>query len=135
MSSFVYCMRGSDWRQCCLSSIKTSESFVFISSWLLLCGLVAGLLPDGGGSKSVAGNTSPQACKTGIKNHDVKGNPLLTWGPGAARLPQRVVGELPGVSSPWISPLQPEHREIHLFPLQFLSVAAACDLWLSPSPL
>lgn len=123
-------MRGSDWRQRCLSSIKTSKSFVFISTWLLLCGLVAGLLPDGGGSKSVAGNTSPQACKTGTKNHDVKRNPLLTWGPGAACLPRRVVGELPEVSSPWISPFQPEHKEIDLSPLQFLSVAAARDLFI-----
>lgn len=123
-------MRGSDWRQCCLSSIKASKSFVFISSWLLLCGLVAGLLPDGGGSKSVAGNTSPQACKTGIKNMMLKETLCL---PGDLGLLISHGGWW--VSSPWISPLQPEHREIHLFPLQFLSVAAVGDLWLSPSPL
>lgn len=60
-------MSGSDRRQLCLSSIKTPKYFVFISTWLLLRGLVAGLLPDGGGSKSAAGSTAPRAHKIETK--------------------------------------------------------------------
>lgn len=134
VSLFVYCMRSSGWSQCCLSSIKPPECFVFILTWLLLCGLVAGLLPDSGGSKSAAGNTS------GSQKYDVKTNPLLTWD----------MGLLVSLAGWWVSSIGCVNGAMHLHFDQFfvawiqrnsplpslvLLCTAVCDPWLSPSRL